>query len=57
MTKLDDFNFRKMQAFSKVRHGQLYFAFRATIRKRVRGILIRFDLQKVPRRAYTDDLG
>ena len=21
------------------------------------GILIRFDLQKVPRRAYTDDLG
>ena len=27
------------------------------IRKRVHGILIRFDLQKVPRRAYTDDLG
>ena len=32
------------------------FAFRA-IWKRVHGILIRFDLQKVPRLAYTDDLG
>ena len=56
MTKLDDFNFRKMQPFSWVETWATLFAFRA-IWKRVHGILIRFDLQKVPRLAYTDDLG
>ena len=54
MTKLDHCNFWYTQAF-RLRHGQL-FAFKA-IWKRVHGILICFDLQKVPRRAYIDDLG
>ena len=55
MTKLDDCNFR-CASLIQVETWATLFALRA-VWKCVHGILIRFDLQKVSRRAYTDDLG